>query len=168
MMFLGSKKNILVLSIMIGLIVGTSCILGAQNQQSKPPQRQPAPAEDVTEEDLKKFSDTYGEIQDMQKALNTKIGKLIDESSFDQEKFNNLYQSQAKGNSTPVSQLNNSQKKEFNKIKNRIMELQNSQQEKMIEIIKDEGLTVERFNGILSAIQQDSTLYEKFQEVHQN
>lgn len=158
-------KRIIIISIITLFLAGTAGFLTAQTQQ---PQQQPQQAENVTTEDLEKFSDVYVEVQKIQENLNEEISGMIENSSFDEQTFHNLFQAQATGDQAAASDLNESEKREFQELTNDITEMQNSQQDNMVAAVEDEGLTVQRFNGILSAIQQDSELYAEFQEIHQN
>lgn len=166
-------KRIIIFSMIALFLAGTVGVLTAQNQQQPQDQQpqqpqQPQQAEDVTTEDLEKFSDVYVEVQKIQENLNEEISGMIEDSSFDQETFHNLFQAQATGDQAAASDLDDSKKQEFQELTDEITEMQNSQQENMIAAVEEEGLTVQRFNGILSAIQQDSELYAEFQEIHQN
>ncbi|MFP4179360.1 MAG: DUF4168 domain-containing protein [Spirochaetaceae bacterium] len=166
-------KRIIILS-MITFFLAGAVGLTAQEQQQQQPEgqqqqpQQPEQAEDVTTEDLEKFSDVYVEVQKIQENLNEEISGMIDDSSFDEETFHNLFQAQATGDQEATSDLNDSEKEEFQELTDEITEMQSSQEENMVAAVEEEGLTVQRFNGILSAIQQDSELYEEFQEIHQN
>ena len=108
-----------VILILVVFLIGAVGTLGAQTQA------QPEAAENVTTEDLKNFSDTYGEVQEIQKSLNEKISKLINDSSFDREEFHALFQAQSSGDQGALSNLSESK-----------------QQESMVTAIEDEGLTV--------------------------
>lgn len=159
------SRKVLVMSV---LFVGVVGFMGAQAEQSQQTQNQPEAAEEVTTEELETFSDTYAEVQTIQKSLNEEISSLIKDSSFEQQEFQSLFKAYSTGDKSAISSLDEKKQQEFEQLRNKISELQKTQQEKMVGAIEDEGLTVKRFNGILSAIQQDSELYQEFQEIHQN
>ncbi|MFO7849524.1 MAG: DUF4168 domain-containing protein [Spirochaetia bacterium] len=168
-------KRIMILSMITLLLVGTVGFLTAQTQQQPEGQQegqpegqqgQPPAAEDVTDEELQQFSDVYTVVQEIQEDLNQEVSKMIEDSSFDEQTFHNLFQAQSTGDQSATEDLSDAEQQEFEELTTKITEMQNAQQENMVAAVEDEGLTVERFNGILSAMQQDTELFEKFQEIH--
>ena len=160
------SKRILIALMAISLLILGGAFLGAQEMQSPQQQQQQTP--EVSEQDLQSFAAAYDSVQEIQQNLNQEINSQIEDSSFANETFQNYYQAYTTNNQEMLSELGSSEEQEFSELMEEITDLQSNQQEKMVEVIEDEGLTVQRFNGIIAAIQQDPDLYSRFQEISQN
>lgn len=130
-------------------------------------QQQPDPA-NITDKELEAFSGAFTEIQDIQQDLDSEIGDLIEQSDFDRDRFNQLYSAYANNNEEQLSQLSDNERRALETLMEKINSLQQEQQQTMMEVVQDNGLTVEDFNTIVAAIQQSPELQERFQEIHQN
>jgi len=137
----------------------------AQNMQM---QQQQQEVPEVSEEELQDFVDAYEVVQEMQQALNHDISELIDDSSISQQEFQQLYQSQTTNNEAALSEVSDSKRQAFEKLKSEINGKQQELQKDMVSEIEEYDLSVQRFNSIIAAIQQDSDLYKKFQELQAN
>ena len=137
----------------------------AQNMQM---QQQQQEVPEVSEEELQDFVDAYEVVQEMQQDLNQDINELIKDSSLTQQEFQQMYQAQTTNNEAARSDVSDAKKQTFKKLKSEINGKQQELQKDMVSEIEEYDLSVQRFNSIIAAIQQDSDLYKKFQELQAN
>ncbi len=156
------RTRLLIPLLGVFFILGSLGIVSAQQLQ----QQQETPS--VSDRELETFSDTFTEIQDIQKDLNNEIDKLVDKSEFSNDRFNQLFSAYVNNNKEQLDQLSDNEQQALSKLIEEINSLQQEQQQTMIETVQDNGLTVEEFNNIVAAIQHDPELQQRFQEIHQN
>jgi hypothetical protein len=152
---------------MMGIALGSLCFLlplTAQTLQSP----EAAQTEEISEEELTVFAEAYKGVQEVQQDLNETINGLIADSDLEQAQFQEIYQAHISEDQEQIAGFSQSEQQDFQVIMSEIEEIQNGQQELMVDAIDDAGLTVDRFNTIIAAIQQDSSLYSKFMEIAQN
>ncbi len=127
-----------------------------------------AQSNDVSDKDLDLFVSAYRDVQQVQQEMNTKTSDMVDDSSLTHEEFQNLYQAYGNKDEAAINQFSQEQQNAFSELSNDITALQKSMQEDMIAAINDNNLSVDKFNAIMTAVQEDSDLYTKFQERFEN
>ncbi len=162
-MFTKTKITVGIIMCLFLLLGGFTFAQNTQQQQPQPQQQQDIP--EVSDEELENFVEAYGVVQEMQQDLNQDISKLIDDSSISQQEFQEMYQAQTTNNEATQSDVSDAKKQDFEKLKKEINGMQQELQEEMVSEIEEYDLSVKRFNSIIAAIQQDSELYKKFQEL---
>ncbi|MFW6223230.1 MAG: DUF4168 domain-containing protein [Bacteroidota bacterium] len=153
-------------SILLGAVFLLSG-LGIAFAQEFQQEQQLDPAK-ITDEKLKTFSDAFIDVQDIQEDLNNEVTDLIEQSDFDLERFNLLYSAYLENDEEQLSQLSDNEKKALETLMEKINTLQQEQQQTMIEAVQDNDLSVEDFNILVAAIQQNPELNERFQEIYQD
>jgi len=140
-------------------------VLTAQDMQM---QQQEPETTDVSEKELEDFVAAYEGVQEIQRELNEEINGLVEQSDLSQEEFQSMYQAQTTNNQSTMSEMSDAKQQSFSELMNQINSLQQGQQSDMVTEIEEHDMTVEKFNSIIAAIQQDPSLYQKFQEITQN
>lgn len=158
------KRKLLITLTALIAVFCMSFVVSAQTMQA--PQQQ-APV-DVSDAELEGFVAAYQGVQEIQQELNNDVNGLVEESDFSQQSFNELYQAHMRQDSEQLSGMNSKQREDFESLVSQIDSLQNDMRNKMVAKISDAGLSVEKFNTIGAALQQDSQLYERFMELAQN
>lgn len=160
-------KTKITAGIVLSLFLVTGGFVYSQDMQTQQqPQQQEAP--DVSEDELKDFVEAYEVVQEMQQELNEDINEIIEDSSLSQQEFQEMYQAQSTDSESGMSDVSDSKKQSFSKLMNEINGEQQELQEEMVTEIEEYDLSVQRFNSIIAAIQQDSDLYKEFQELVEN
>lgn len=160
-----NRKSIVFISMAVSMLLITGVFGFAQDMQM---QQQQQEIPEVSDQELENFVGAYEVVQEMQQGINQEINQLVEESSLSQNEFQQMYQSQTTNNQAALPDVSDEKKQSFLELMNEINGKQQTLQQEMVSEIEDFDLTVQRFNNIIAAIQQDSELYEKFQEMATN
>ena len=159
-------------TIRICLVIGSLFLLQSLTAQTlqSPEAAQPEAAqpEAVTNPELIAFAEAYEGVQEIQQDLNESIHELIIASELEPAQFQEIYQAHVAKDMEQIAGFPQRQQQYFKEIMSEIQVVQKDQQELMVDSIDDAGLTVERFNAIIAAIQQDTSLHNKFREIIEN
>nr|WP_288933385.1 DUF4168 domain-containing protein [uncultured Allomuricauda sp.] len=111
---------------------------------------------EVTDAELNKIASAFQGIQKVNMEAQQQVIKKVEESGFDANRFNELYQASA----SPEKTVNASdeEKERFGKVMNEIQQMQAGFTEKIEEIISNEGMSIERYQTIAMALQSDTEL----------
>ncbi|MFO7730400.1 MAG: DUF4168 domain-containing protein [Spirochaetia bacterium] len=159
------QRRVQIIMIAFAFLIAMGGVLTAQDMQM---QQQEPETTDVSDEELEDFVAAYEGVQEIQQDLNEEINGLVEQSDLSQEEFQSMYQAETTNNQSAMSEMSEAKQQAFSELMNKINSLQQGQQSDMVEEIEEYDMSVERFNSIIAAIQQDSNLYQKFQEITQN
>lgn len=134
----------------------------AISQQPAMPQQQQQ-TEDVSDQELKQFANVYMEVQTESQKMQKKAVSAIEESGMEVERFNEL--ANAQNDPQTEVEANAKEEEKLTAINARIQEIQADFQGKVSSMIQKEGLTVQRYQEVYAAIQQDQGLQKKFGEM---
>lgn len=118
--------------------------------------------EEVSDEEVEQFAGAFKQIQDINQEAQQEMISSVEEAGLDVQRYNEIQQAQQ----NPDQQVDASDE-ELEQFKAATQEMGNIQveaQQKMQEKIKEEGLTLARYQEIGSAIQSDPGLQKKLQE----
>lgn len=166
-------KKILAGSFAAALAIGTT--LNAQvrqqpTQQQQQPQmqmQQQAPNTEVSEEELQKFADIAQNIEKEQSEVEQQMIAILEKHNLDVQKFQMIQQSQQmQGNEGELPEgVTDEDMQNFTAAMGEIQQKQQQNQEKMMAVISDGGMEVERFQEIQMALQQDQDLQQRFRSM---
>ena len=159
------QRRVLIIMTAFAFLITMGGVLTAQDMQM---QQQEPETTDVSEKELEDFVAAYEGVQEIQRELNEEINGLVEQSDLSQEEFQSMYQAQTTNNQSTMSEMSDAKQQSFSELMNQINSLQQGQQSDMVTEIEEHDMTVEKFNSIIAAIQQDPSLYQKFQEITQN
>lgn len=145
--------------LIISLFSCTAMIANAQAMQSPNTQQQSV---DVSDADLEKFANAFKEIQAINQTSQQEMMAVIQEEGMEVQRFNEIFQ--AEQNPQQEADYKADEKKKFDNISQEIETIQKDSEQKMIGKIKDEGLSVNRYQEIMMAIQNDPKMQGKLQE----
>lgn len=126
------------------------------------PQQPQGEVEEVTDEELEKFVDIQQMIQEKNSEMQPKMMSTIEENGFETQRYIELNQAEEMGQEMDADE---EEVARYQKTKQTIMELQKEANETIVEGIEEKGLTVERYQQINMAIQQDPDLQEKMRDM---
>lgn len=154
------NKRQTVLIVLALLLLPAVMILG---QQSDSGQGQDI---SVSDQEVEKFVAAFMQIQSIQQNVQMEIGTIIQDSSFSQERFLEIYQAQqqsAQGDSGAGQSLDLSSQEEqaYEQTLTEINEVQQGMQSRMETAIQEEELAVGRFNQIYGALSQSPEIQER-------
>ncbi|RPG32511.1 MAG: DUF4168 domain-containing protein [Muricauda sp. TMED12] len=111
---------------------------------------------EVTDAELNKIASAFQGIQKVNMEAQQEVMKKVEESGFDANRFNELYQASASPEKTVDA--SDEEKERFGKVMNEIQQMQVGFTEKIEKIISNEGMSIERYQTIAMALQNDTEL----------
>ncbi|MFW5715195.1 MAG: DUF4168 domain-containing protein, partial [bacterium] len=115
--------------------------------------------------ELEKFAQVMKKIQSMQTESNQEIESAFSDSSMSKQRFNTLYQARQSGSEQKAEDETSAETKEFNKLSKQIQTIQQNSQKKMVETVRKNDMTVQKFNQIVKAMRSNPELGERVQEM---
>lgn len=146
------------------LSVSVSAQMDSEDEGPRFEEQQQKKADQFNDEELKKFVQAMNDIQEVQMASNNKIKNAFSDSSMSEERFSSIYSARRQGGSTKAEGETETETEEFNELVDQIQTIQQDSQQKMVEIVREKGMTVEKFNAIVKALQSDPQLGERIQQ----
>ncbi|MHC2991984.1 hypothetical protein OB13_10430 [Pontibacter sp. HJ8] len=154
-----------------GLVLGAVSFSGAAVAQQKNPPKQKAtpPAaqqqpQAISDADLQQFVDASSRLMELQKANEQTMLTILQEEKLSVEKFNELAQAQQQ-QKLETATATAEEKAAFNKAIGRMMEMQPTIEQDMRQAIQKDGMTMERYEQIMLAYQQDTAIQAKIQKM---
>lgn len=157
---LKSKK---IASFLFFAVVGSATVF-AQTPQQMPPQQQQEKIE-VNDDELSKFADAYQGITVVNQEAQQKMVKVVEDGGFDVQRFNEIHQASLDPNQEV--EVSSEEEAKHKEVVEEIEGMQGEFQQEMEEIIKKEGLTVERYEQLAMALQTDRELQQRLQQLMQ-
>lgn len=142
----------------------------AQDMQEAPDMQNPqmpqsSEAMNFSDEELEKFVDIDMQLQPMQQQAQQEMIATVEEKGMAVEKFQEIAQSQQQGDSTAFS---SEEMQSFNEINEDLSEIDRQLREEVQAKIEEEGVSLERYQEIAMAVNQDPSLQQKLQEIFQS
>ncbi len=173
-------------SVIIGVLLITGCQKGGkQNQEGdesqttqeeqtqSTDQQQAMPGQmgqqediEVNDEEIQKFVEAAKQVQSISMGAQQNMNKMVQDEEMDAQRFNEIQRSQQ--NQQGNANATDAEMEQYRNIMKQIEDLQSNAQKDMEKAIQDAGLTVERYQIIAQAAQQDTTLMKKIQEEMQS
>lgn len=129
------------------LIIGTSAV--AQDK--------------VSDTELKQFANAVINIQQINQEAQSAMLEIVDQSGFELEKFNDIYDAAMKEDTETLSQLSEEETEKFESIMARFEAMQGIFQKKMEDAIAKEQISMDRFNEISVMLENDFDLQARLQ-----
>jgi hypothetical protein len=150
-----ARKTLILLIIFI--ISGTGALIQAQMMQ-----QQQEVDTNVSDDELKNFASALQKVQIVQKASQEKMIKALEDEDITVERYNEIYTAQQ----DPEQEVkaNKEEMANFNSASEKIEEIQTKTNTKIQKEIKEDGLTVKRYQEIMTVMQQDQELQMKLQQ----
>ncbi|UCS94122.1 DUF4168 domain-containing protein [Echinicola marina] len=119
-----------------------------------------------TDEDYEKFVDINVAIIPVQQEMQGKMVKAIEDEGLEINRFQELARAQQSGNIQDASD-DPAELAKFNQAGQKVMEMQKDVQVKVQEMIEEEALSVQKFQQISMAYNQDQKVKEKIDALMQ-
>lgn len=134
----------------------------AYAQTSQLPQQQEQQKVEVSDAELSKFAKAYQGIQVAEQESQKKMIAAVEEQDLEIAQFNEIHQAQMQNQEVNASK---NDLKKHEKAVEKIEAMQPEIQKSMEEIITSQGLSIERFQQIATAMQADPTLQQRLQQL---
>lgn len=120
-------------------------------------------SKDVSEKELNNFADAYQAVQAENRSAQQEMMTLIEDNGLDINRFQEIQKAQA----DPNMELDATEEelKSHQKIMGELQKMQPELQTRMQGVIKDNGLTMERYQEVAAAIQADRELQQELQAI---
>lgn len=152
------------------LIFNVQQVQGQQqphHQQGNQPELQIQPElPEVSDEDLEVFVDAVGKINTIHLASQQEMIQVIRENELSVEDFNRIMQ--MKQNPQTAIEIEDEELEKFEVVSEKIDEIEGKAEEKAEQAILETGLTLEEYQNIFMAVQQDPELMQKVQAMLEN
>ncbi|MFW6227254.1 MAG: DUF4168 domain-containing protein [Bacteroidota bacterium] len=118
--------------------------------------------EEVTDQEIKQFAAAFQKVQEVDQQTQQKMIKAIQDEGIDVQRFNEIQQAQQDPNQEVDATSEEMNK--YESVSKELEQIQGQAQQKMQEIITEEGLTIQRYQEVAAAIQASQELQQKLQE----
>ncbi|WP_127845086.1 DUF4168 domain-containing protein [Psychroflexus aestuariivivens] len=115
----------------------------------------------VSDAELEKFANAYLVLQQENQKIQQEMVSAIEEEGLTATRFNEIYQAKNNPNSEP--DLTEKEAMQHKAAMEQIEKIQANNQAKMEKKIKEEGMTIERYQEIGAKLQQSPELQQKLQ-----
>lgn len=115
--------------------------------------------------ELQKFAEVMKKIQAVQTESNQEIESAFSDSSMSKQRFNSLYQARKSENKQKAADETTAETKEFNKLAKQIQTIQQKSQKQMVETVRNNDMTVQKFNQIVKAMRSNPELGQRIQQM---
>jgi hypothetical protein len=148
-----------------GLLVGMVSISGTAAAQQATPQKAPQQqTQNISDADIKLFVDASTRLMDLQQQSEQAMMAILEEEKLSIDKFNELAQAHQQ-QKLAEAEGTAEEKAAFNKSIQRMMEMQPDIEKNMQAAIQKDGMTMERYEQIMMAYQQDPAVQAKIQKM---
>lgn len=120
-------------------------------------------AQDISDTQLAQFADAYINIQMQNQEAQQEMIAIIEKEGLDVERFSAIQE--ASMNPSQESNASAEEMKKHEKAIKKLDELQPKFEQKAIDGIEASGITMEQYQSIAAAIQQDQDLQQKLQTI---
>ncbi len=122
----------------------------------------------VSDKELNQFSSAVTSIQQINQEAQSTMLEVVEQSGFELERFNAIYDAAMKEDTEVMSQLSEEEAKKFESIMARFEAMQGVFQKKMEDAIAKEQISMDRFNEISVMLENDFELQTRLQELMEN
>lgn len=151
----------IVTSLFFTAVLGSFTAVAQTPQQMAPQQQQV----EVNDEELTNFANAYQGITVINQKAQQEMVKVVEDSGFDVKRFNEIHQASLDPNKE--IEVSSEEKAKHKEVVSEIEGMQSEFQADMEEVIKEQGLSVERYEQLAMALQQDTALQQRLQKLMQ-
>ncbi|WP_339610883.1 DUF4168 domain-containing protein [uncultured Planktosalinus sp.] len=120
--------------------------------------------EKVTDAELGNFANAVVSIQSINQEAQTTMMEVVDNSGFELERFNQIYQAKMQEDTETLETLTEDESKNFESVMERFEAMQAVFQKQMEDAVVKQNITLERFDAIAQMMENDFELQTRLQE----
>ncbi len=143
--------------VMVALIV-----ISATQVQDSPPMAQSVSVEDVTDENLEQFAEASSKIFAIQDEAEEQITGLIEEKGLTGQRYVEIVM--AENDPEQQTDATEEEKEKAYEISEQVQTIDSQLHQKAVEVIEENGLSVERYQQIAMALQSSPELQERYEK----
>jgi len=146
------------------LFLGVQTALAQQQMQ----QPQAATPDDVSDEELAQFAQTLNELEPLQLELQSDIENLVNSENMEMERFQEIMIAMQNPQMADQADISDEEQEKIGKMQPKLVELQMGAQQKMVSVIEDNGLEIQRYRELMLGVQQHQELATRLQSKLEN
>ena len=154
------KKDIIALALTGALIGGANFTANAQSVKADATTQT---QKTVTTAELTKFADAFQKVQAENQVAQQQMMSVIEEKGLDVKRFNEIQKSKMNPEAEVVA--TEEELKMHTEVLTELEKMRPQLEAKMEAIIKENGLTMDRYKAVAVALQNDKELQQKFQGI---
>lgn len=120
--------------------------------------------EKVSDAELSNFANAVVSIQAINQEAQTTMMEVVDNSGFELERFEQIYQAKMQQDTQTLETLTAEETKKFESILERFKAMQAVFQKQMEDAVLNQNITLERFDAIAELMENDIALQARLQE----
>jgi hypothetical protein len=124
-----------------------------------------SPSTEISPEDLQKFANAVKKLQPIQQSAQKEMAQVIQQQGLSEKRLEEIYQARKNPQVQPTTAITPEETKKFEQTTAKIEKIQQTTESKMMQVVQNENLEVQRFNQIFAAVRQNPTLLQKVQEM---
>ena len=148
----GSRVRTVVIGLAIALFLAPVAFAQSSNGGS------------VSDTELESFATALQDVQEIRQGMAEETQQAVGESPLEQQRFEEIYGARQSGGQQDAG-TTDAENRQFEELMSQIQQIQQQSNEEMVQAVEDEGLSVQRFNEIAQAIQQNPELQQEFREM---
>lgn len=148
-------------------IIGTFFIASPllAQQQSMPAQPEPLSPEEVTNSDLQLIANISESSQNIQQEADSEMREIVEEEGMEYARFQQIMMAQQNPQMAGSMELTESEETTLQKIQPQLMRVGQNAQQQYMSLIKEEGLSITKFQQIAQAIQTHPEVAKRFEKI---
>lgn len=155
-------KSISVLTMVLLLTAGTVYAQG-QMGQGQPQMPEIPTSDEVSDEELDRLVDTRIAMEPIEMEMQAEMQEAIEEE-MDYERFRVIMMAMQNPQAAQEVEMTEEEQASIQALQPGLIQIQQEAQPKLIEVIESNGFEVERYQVLITAIQQDQELFERFED----
>lgn len=146
--------------IILGAIFSTVTAFAQVSQQPEP-----LNPDEITDDDLQMVSNISDSAQGIQQEADEKVKGLVESEGMEFPRFQEIVMSQQNPQMAGEVEISEDEQASLEKLQPELTQVTQEAQQKYVETIEAEGLTVQKFQQIAQAIQTHPEIAERFEEI---
>lgn len=130
-----------------------------------PQQPEPLNPDDITKEDLQMVSNISDAAQDIQKEADDKVKGIVEGEGMEFPRFQEIVMSQQNPQMAGEVEISEDEQKTLEKVQPDLTQVNQEAQQKYMETIEEEGLSIQKFQQLAQAIQTNPEVAERFEKI---
>ncbi|MDY7024264.1 MAG: DUF4168 domain-containing protein [Cyanobacteriota bacterium] len=127
-----------------------------------------AASSEVTTDELRKFAEAYKQLRAIDAEAEQRMAQIVEQHGLTPQRFVEIGRSQEGGDSGSSAQVTPEEQANFDKALVEVREVLQDTETRKYEAVQSQGLGVERFKEIITALQQSPELQEQVKQMLQN
>ena len=119
----------------------------------------------ISPAELQQFANAVTEVQAIEQETQESMAQLITAEGLSPERFNQIFLAQQSANDDPAPEVTPEEQQTFDQVLSQLQAIDQASQTIKEEAVTAQGLEMERFSQILTAVRQDPGLQQQVQEL---